>query len=99
MGLPTWLSGEEFPASAGDVGLILGSGRSPEEGNSNPLQCSCLGNPTDRGGWWATVHGVAELNMTEQIPTYTHTRMHAYTHTCAHVHTHIHVYAHTCTHP
>ena len=97
MGLPTWLSGEEFPASAGDVGLILGSGRSPEEGNSNPLQCSYLGNPTDRGGWWATVHGVAELNTTEKIPT--HTRMHAYTHTCEQVHTHIHVYAHTCTHP
>ena len=60
MGLPTWLSGEEFPASAGDVGLILGSGRSPEEGNSNPLQCSYLGNPTDRGAWWAAVHGVTK---------------------------------------
>ena len=35
-------------------------GRSPGEGNGNPLQYSCLGNPMDRGGWWATVHGVAK---------------------------------------
>ena len=49
-------------ASAGDEedwGSIPGSGRSPGEGNGNPLQCSCLGNPIDRGAWWATVHGVA----------------------------------------
>ena len=37
-----------------------GLGRSPAEGNGNPLQYSCLGNPTDRGAWWATVHGVAK---------------------------------------
>ena len=47
------------PVSAGDVGLIPGSRRSPEKGHSNPLQCSCLGNPMDRGAWWAIVHGVA----------------------------------------
>ena len=47
-------------ASAGDTGLIPGSGRSPGEGNSNPLQYSCLGNPMDSGAWWATVHGVAK---------------------------------------
>ena len=45
-------------ANSGEVGLILGSGRSPEEGNGNPLQYSCLGNPMDRGVWQATVHGV-----------------------------------------
>ena len=44
----------------GDPGLIPGSGRSPGEGNSNPLQYSCLENPMDRGAWWATVHGVAK---------------------------------------
>ena len=44
---------------AGDVGLILELGRSPGEGNGNSLQYSCLGNPMERGAWWATVHGVA----------------------------------------
>ena len=47
------------PANA-DVGSIPGSGRSPGEGNSNPLQYSCLGNPTARGAWQATVHGVSK---------------------------------------
>ena len=45
---------------AGDSGLIPGSGRSPGEGNGNPLQYSCLENPMDQGAWWATVHGVAK---------------------------------------
>ena len=48
------------PVNAGDVGLIPGSGRYPGEGNGNPLQYSCLGNPEDRGAWWATVHGVTK---------------------------------------
>ena len=56
-GLPRWLGGKE---SAGDMGLIPGLGRSPGERNSNPLQYPCLGNPSDRGAWWATVHGVAK---------------------------------------
>ena len=43
-----------------DMDLIPGSGRSPGKGNDNPLQYSCLGNPRDRGAWWATVHGVAK---------------------------------------
>ena len=43
-----------------DSGSIPGSGRSPGEGNGNPLQYSCLENPMDRGAWWATVHGVAK---------------------------------------
>ena len=46
------------PANAGDTALIPGFGRSPGEGNGNPLQYSCLGNPMDRETWWATVHGV-----------------------------------------
>ena len=47
-------------ANAGDVGSIPGSGRSPGEGNGNPLLYSCLGNPRDRGAWQATIHGVTE---------------------------------------
>ena len=49
-----------LPANAGDTGSIPGSGKSPGEGNGNPLQYSCLGNLMDRGTWWATVHGVAK---------------------------------------
>ena len=48
------------PANAGDLDLIPGSGRSPGEGNGNPLQYSRLGNLMNRGAWWATVHGVTE---------------------------------------
>ena len=51
---------KNLPASAGDAGLIPGLGRYPGEGNGNPLQYSFLGNPTDRGDWQATVHGVAK---------------------------------------
>ena len=43
-----------------DMGLISGSGRSPGEGNGNPLQDSCLENPRDEGAWWAAVYGVAQ---------------------------------------
>ena len=47
---------------------FLGQEDSPGEGNGHPLQYSCLGNPVDRGGWWATVHGVTkELDTTEQL--------------------------------
>ena len=56
---------KNLSANAGDVGSVLGLGRSPGEGNGNLLQYSCLGNPMDRGAWWATVHGVAkELDRT-----------------------------------
>ena len=58
LGLPRGLSGKEYACNAGDPGLIPGSGRSPGEGNGNPLQYSCLENPMDRGAWQATVHGV-----------------------------------------
>ena len=46
--------GKESACNAGDLGSIPGSGRSPGEGNDNPLQYSCLENPMDRGAWWAT---------------------------------------------
>ena len=49
------------------MGLIPGSGRSLGSGNGNPLQYSCLGNPTDRGAWQATIHWVAELVTTQQL--------------------------------
>ena len=51
---------KNLPANAGDAGSILELGRSLGEGNGNLLQYSSLGNPTDRGAWWATVHGVAK---------------------------------------
>ena len=72
-----WLLNQQgFPASsdcyesacnAGDPGSVLEVGRSPGEGNSNPLQYSCLENPKDRGAWQATVHGVTESDTTEQV--------------------------------
>ena len=48
------------PVNADNLGLIPGSGRSPQVGNGKPLQYSCLGNPMDRGAWWAVVHRVAK---------------------------------------
>ena len=62
-GLPWWLSGKESTCNSGDigdVGSIPGLGRSPGEGNGNPLQYSCWENPMDRGASWDTVHGVAK---------------------------------------
>ena len=60
IGLPWWLSGKESACNAGDASLNPGLGRSPGEGNGNPLQYSHLGNPVDRGAWLATVHGNAK---------------------------------------
>ena len=60
MGIPVGSIVKNPPASVGDTGSIPGSGRSPAEGNGNPLQYSCLENPMDRGAWQATVHGVAQ---------------------------------------
>ena len=54
------------PASAGDTGLVPGSGRPPGGGNGNPLQYSCLGNSMDRGAWQATARGVTKTEVTEQ---------------------------------
>ena len=53
------------PANAVDTGSVPGLGRSPGEGNGNSLQYFCLGNPMDKGAWWATVHGLTkESDMT-----------------------------------
>ena len=52
--------GKASACNSGDLGSIPGSGKSPGEGNGNPLQYSCLENPMDGGAWWATVHGVAK---------------------------------------
>ena len=52
--------GKESAFNAGDLGSIPGWGRSPGEGNGNPLQYSCLENSMDRGAWWATIHRVAQ---------------------------------------
>ena len=56
--LPWWLSGKESISQAEDLSLITWLGRSPGEGNDNPLQYSCLGNPMDRGACWVIIHGV-----------------------------------------
>ena len=60
VGFPGDSNGEESACSAGDLGSIPGLGRSPGEGNGNPLQYPCLDNPMDRGAWQATVSGAAK---------------------------------------
>ena len=86
-GLRLWLSGEDSACNAGDIGSILDPWRSPGVGNGNPLQKSCLGNPMDRGAWWATVLGIPRVG-DNLAATHTH---HLHTHTrwidCE-VHTH-----------
>ena len=59
LGFPGGSEVKVSACNAGDLSSIPGLGRSPGEGNGNPLQYSCLENPMDRGAWWATVHGVA----------------------------------------
>ena len=65
LALPDSSVGKESACSAGNLGSIPGLGRSPGEGNCNPLQYSCLENLKDRGALWAAVHGVAESGTTE----------------------------------
>ena len=88
---PHGLVGNESACNAGDtgdMGLIHGLGRSPGEGNDNPLQFSCLENLLDSGVWQATVHRVTESDVSEATKrTYTHKRTvnkknntHPYTH-------------------
>ena len=60
LGLLGGSDGKEYACDAGDPGSVLGLGRSPGKGNSNPLQYSCLENLMDGGAWWATVHRVAK---------------------------------------
>ena len=59
-----WLKAQSA-CNVGDLGLVPGSGRSPGGRHGNPLQYSFLENSMDRGAWWATVHGIAELDMTQ----------------------------------
>ena len=73
--LPRWLRDKESACHCRRHerrGFSPWAGRSPEEGNGNPLQYSCLENSMDKGAWWATVHGITESDMIE--------------HTCTHIH-------------
>ena len=65
---------KNLPAHAGDVGLIPGLGRTPGEGSGNPLQYFCLGNPMDKGAWWATVCEVTKswIRLSDQTTTTVH---------------------------
>ena len=76
MGFPGGSAGRESACSVRVLGSIPGSGISPEEGNGNALQYSCVGNPMDRGAWRVTVHGVAksQTQPTNQALTYTQRR-------------------------
>ena len=65
VGFPCGSAGIASAFNVGDLDSIPGLGRSPGEGNGNPLQYSCLENPVARGARWATVHGVAESDMAE----------------------------------
>ena len=79
MGSPTGTMVKNPPANAGDardLGSIPGLGKSPGEENGNPLQYSCLGNPMDRGAWWATLHEI--MNSWTQMSDYTHTHTHTH---------------------
>ena len=76
--------GKESACSARDLASIPGLGRSPGQGNGNPLRYSCLENPMDRGAWRAMVHSVAR----SQTPL---KRLSTHTHTHAHIHTSLHM--------
>ena len=89
VGFPNGSEGKAPACVAGDPASIPGSGRSPGEGNGNPLQYSFLENPMDRAAWWATVHRVAKsqtrlsnYTLTLEICTYvsinTHSKMHIF---------------------
>ena len=82
---------KNLPANAGDVrdtDLISGLGRFPGGCHGNPLQCSCLENPVDRGAWWVIIHRVAKsLTCLKGLSTHAHTHIHM------HMHTH---HTHTC---
>ena len=71
IGFPGGSEDKASTCNAGDSGSIPGLGRSPGEGNDNPLQYSCLENPMDRGAWGATVHGVTKSRT--RLSDFTHT--------------------------
>ena len=73
LGFPGGSVVKNLTANAGDAGSTAGSGKSPKEGNGNPLQYSCLGNPMDRGASQATVHGGKDSDTTAR-PTHSSTR-------------------------
>ena len=100
---------QNLPADAGDIrdtGSVPGSGRSPGEGNGNPLQYSCLENSMDRGVWRAIVHGVAKswthlkwLSMHINTHTHIYNHIHTQVHACVHIHTYIYTHTHKHTSP
>ena len=69
---PRWLSGKQSTCNAGDPGSIPRLGRSPGEGNGNPLQYSCLRNPMDRGAWWLQSMGSQKSDTTVRLSMQTH---------------------------
>ena len=73
-GFPAGSDGKESACNAGDLSSVPGLGRSPGGGNCNPLQYSCLGNPMERGAWWATGHGVtrSQTRLSDEAWTHTH---------------------------
>ena len=85
--LSWWCSGKGSASNAedtGDAGLIPGWGRSPGEGNGNPLQHSCLENSMDRRAWWAAVHGITKSGTKLKqlsMHTYIYKKIHTHTHT------------------
>ena len=74
MGIPRSSVNKESYCNAGDLGSILELGRSPGEGNGNPLQYSCLENAMDGGAWRGTVHGVARVGHTERLSEHARVR-------------------------
>ena len=98
VGFPGGSDSKESTCNAEDLGSIPGGGRSPGEGNSNPLQYSCLGNPKESGPWRATVHNVAELDTTELLIKWTCTQI-SLVHECAYINTYGYVYAYTHIYP
>ena len=82
-GFPIGSEIKDLSANAEDADSIPGSGRSPGGENGNPLQFSCLGNPMDRGAWWATVHEVEkEWDLNRYVRAYTHVGSGVYSKTC-----------------
>ena len=81
---------KNLPANAGDVNSIPGLGRSPGEGNGNPLQYSCLENPMDRGAWWATVQGSQRVRhdlatkQQQHVCIYMYINIYMHTYICIH---------------